>query len=239
VTNVRILVVDDDEFMQRYYRLLLGSAGWRVLRADDGATAWERFAGGQIPADVVITDVRMPGMSGIELCERIRGQSDVPLLVVSQLQGDAQVVAALEAGADDYIVKPINEAILLAKVRRALQRGSRESLGPGQVFACGGLRFDPGAQTLTKDGVPVRLTRTEYQLFEFLAANAGRIVSPSQILQRVWGDGYEGDLDILRAAIVRLRRKIEDDPAAPAYLVTHVGIGYGLRSSSGASAPAA
>lgn len=225
----RILVVDDDPFGRRYLEATLGDAGWTTTAAADGLTAWDAFRGADPPFDVVVTDVRMPGLSGIELIGRIREvDTRVAVLAVSAMGSDSQVIDGLEAGADDYLTKPVNARVLVAKVRVALRRAEPGEGGVPEIIEAAGLRYDPAAQILTRDGVPVSLTRTELAVVEYLLRNAGRIVSPAQILTAVWGDAYEFETDVLRTALKRVRRKLGDDPRSPEVIRTHVGLGYSI-----------
>lgn len=225
----RILIVDDDPFSRRLLEMALRDAGWQTLSAVDGLAGWEAWSSGRATIDLVISDVRMPGLNGYELIERIRAQdAAVPIIAVSGLDADDQVVAGLEAGADDYLAKPVSVPVLLAKVRAAVRRQQAVMDGEGgNRLAVGDLELVDGAN-LTRSGEPVRLTRTELAVVAYLMRNAGRIVAPAQILGSVWGEAYEDEGEILRAAVLRIRRKLEPDPAAPRYLRTHVGLGYSL-----------
>jgi DNA-binding response OmpR family regulator len=222
----RILVAEDDPFIRRFIAAVAEQAGWELTLTQDGARAWTAFDADPEAFDMVITDVRMPGMSGLELAERIRQVSGMPIIAISAHGSDEQVVAGLEAGADDYITKPLSAPVLVAKIRGALRRAdATPGRGQGRL-EIGDLALEIDARTLTKAGVPVPLTRTELGVLAYLMPNAGRIVSPAQILGHVWGEAYEEENEILRVAILRLRRKIEDDPSKPRYVVTHVGLGY-------------
>ena len=222
----RILVAEDDPFIRRFVAAVAAQAGWEVTLTEDGARAWAAFEADPDAFDVVVTDVRMPVMSGLELAERIRGESSVPIIAISALGSDEQVVAGLEAGADDYVTKPLSAPVLVAKIRGALRRSETAGARGQGRLEIGDLALELDARTLTKGGVPIPLTRTELGILAYLMPNAGRIVSPAQILGHVWGEAYEGENEILRVAILRLRRKIEDDPSKPRYIVTHVGLGY-------------
>lgn len=220
----RVLVAEDDPSSARLVVRGLEAEGWDCILEPDGRAAWERFRTDPHSFDIVITDVRMPGLTGIELCELIRRDSDVPIIITSALDEDEQMLAGIEAGADDYLTKPLNLELLRAKARRALERTSR--LERPAVFTAGELTLDSAARVVSKGGHQLRLTRIEYGILLFLFSNRGRIVTPSEILQKVWGDEYETELGLLRSAMVRLRRVVEDDPANPQYITTHVGLGY-------------
>lgn len=227
--TARILVVDDDPFGRRYLEATLADAGYATVAAADGLAAWEAFRTATLAFDVVVTDVRMPGLSGLELIGRIReGDHRVAVIAVSALGSDAQVVSGLEAGADDYLTKPVSAKILVAKIRIALRR-AEPGLGGGlEPLEAAGLTLDSEAQTVRRGDVLVTLTRTELAVVEYLMRNAGRIVSPAQILTSVWGEAYEFESDVLRTAIKRIRRKLGDDPRRPAVLRTHIGLGYSI-----------
>jgi len=222
----RILVAEDDPFIRRFIAAVAEQAGWDVALTEDGGQAWDSFEAEPDAFDVVVTDVRMPVLSGLELAERIRAHSGVAIIVISALGSDEQIVAGLEAGADDYIAKPLSGPVLVAKIRGALRRADAVAGRPRGQVVVGEIALDHEARTVTKRGEPVALTRTELGILTYLVSNAGRIVAPAQILGHVWGEAYEDENEILRVAILRLRRKIEDDPSKPRYVLTHVGLGY-------------
>lgn len=224
----RILVAEDDPSASLLMRELLEQAGWTCVVASDGEEAWRRFEADPEGFDVVVTDVRMPGINGIELCERIRRVSDVPIIITSVLARDEQVMVGIEAGADDYVTKPLNLDIMRAKVRRALERGHALEPHSEAVLVAGELSLDPVARVVTRAGEPLHVTRIEYGILRFLLTNKGRIVTPAQILQEVWGEEYETEVQLLRSAMTRLRRVIADDPSEPRYITTHTGMGYQL-----------
>jgi two-component system KDP operon response regulator KdpE len=222
----RILVAEDDKFAQRLMRQVVEAAGWEYVGASDGDEAWRLFDADPEAFDAVITDVRMPRLDGVALCERIRAQSDVPIIITSALTHDAQVLAGIEAGADDYLTKPLNVDLLTAKVRRALERARGIEPVDETPLLVGEIVLDPAARVVTKGGRPLRLTRIGYGILLFLLTNKDRIVTPAQILREVWGEESEADVELLRAAMMRLRRVVEDDPGDPRYISTHVGLGY-------------
>lgn len=222
-----ILVAEDDPFSRRYLEVTLSAAGWEVEAHADGASAWQAFEAGRRGYAVVVTDVRMPALNGLELIRRVRdADPDVAILAVSGLDSDESVVEGLEAGADDYLTKPIGAAVLVAKVKAALRRA--EPSTDASAFAIEGLELDVSARTVRRGGRVVALTPTELALLTYMFRNRGRIVAPAQILTAVWGSAYETENEILRVAMLRLRRKLEDDPSNPRLLQTHVGLGYSL-----------
>jgi DNA-binding response OmpR family regulator len=225
----RILVADDDAFGRRFLELALRDAGWQVVAVADGEAALDAWRMARPRFDVIVTDVRMPRLNGVELIGRVRAEDpDIAVLAVSSLSHDEQVVAGLEAGADDYLTKPVSAPVLVAKVRAALRRSGGTAAVGGHVLSVGDLVFDPTASRLTRAGTPIPLTRTELALVEYLMRNPGRIVSPAQILASVWGEAYEEDNEVLRVAVRRVRRKLEPDPSQPRYLRNHVGLGYSI-----------
>ena len=224
---IRILVAEDDAFGRRYVETTLRASGWEVDAHADGAAAWSAFAEGRRPYAVVITDVRMPGLNGLELIRRIRDvDPGIAILALSSLDSDESVVDGLEAGADDYLAKPVGAAVLVAKVKAALRRA--EPSIDATTLQVGDLQLDVAARTVRKRGQVIALSGTELALLTYLVRNRGRIVAPSQILTAVWGPAYEAENEILRVAVLRLRRKLEDDPSSPTLVRTHVGMGYSL-----------
>jgi DNA-binding response OmpR family regulator len=225
----RILIVDDDPFSRRFMEMTLHDAGWETRSASDGEAGWEAWDSTHPRPDLIVCDVRMPRLNGFELIERIRSvDGDVPIIAVSALGADDQVVRGLEAGADDYLAKPVSAAVLVAKVRAALRRLRAATPGTEGLLVVGELEMDESGSRFTRGGTPIALTRTELAMMAFLMRNAGRIVSPSQILGTVWGEAYEDENEILRTTVLRVRRKLEPDPANPRFLRTHMGLGYSL-----------
>jgi two-component system KDP operon response regulator KdpE len=223
--RARILVVDDEPRYVWAIRVNLEARGYQVLASSDGEEAVELVAGED--PDLVILDVRMPGLDGFEACRRIRQFSTVPILMLTAAAEDADKVEGLDAGADDYVTKPFNAEELLARVRAALRR-VEFSAGKGEnpIYEAGALRVDLAQQRVYVDGKEVELTPTEYRLLRELVRNAGRVLVPDLLLEQVWGPGCAGEHRLLRQAVHRLRRKIESDPQNPQYILTRRGIGY-------------
>lgn len=226
--KTRALVVDDDSELVGLIQSLLGKA-FDSRGARSGQEALKILE--DWPADLVILDLVMSGLDGFGVCQQIRQQSIVPILVLSGRQSDQDKVRALDLGADDYLTKPFNRDELLARVR-ALLRRARQSLSSAPVLDDGWIRIDFGRRLVVVDGHEVRLTPTEYGLLEQLATNPGKLMTHSTLLQRVWGPEYRNELDYLRVFIRRLRRKIEADPAEPQYILTEPRAGYRFHSSS-------
>lgn len=223
-----ILVVDDDPFSRRFLEMTLRDAGWTVRGAEDGMAGWLAWESAARKPDVVISDVRMPRLNGYELIERIRSTDrTAPIIAISALGADDQVIQGLEAGADDYLTKPVSGAVLVAKIRAALRRAESGPV-PGSSLVVGDLALDASGTRFTRGDTPIALTRTELAVVVYLMRQGGRVVSPAQILGAVWGEAYEDENEILRTTILRIRRKLEPDPTQPRYLRTHTGLGYSL-----------
>ncbi len=223
-----ILVVDDEPLVRDVLRHVVEGEGWDCLCASNGVEAWELFSRNPTAFAAVVSDIRMPGGSGLELCRRIRTISEIPLIVVSGLAADADVLAAFEAGADDYVTKPLKIAVFTARLQRAVERSRAGQPPVTDVAAFGDVSVDFANQAVTKNGRSLPVTGTGFRILVFLLANKDHVVSSTQILRHVWGEHREADLDMLRAAVMRLRRIIEDDPRNPRYIMTHKGLGYRL-----------
>ncbi len=221
-----ILVVEDDERIRQALRLGLEDEQYRVTEAESAEHALELFA--RRPAHLVLVDVMLPGLDGFELCRSLRRSSDVPIIIVTARADSHDVVAGLEAGADDYVTKPFVLKEVAARIR-ALLRRVRAGETPGETLTFGTLEIQPDAGIVRKDGEEVSLTKTEFRLVCELAASAGRLLTREILLDRVWGYDYFGDGRLVDVHIRRLRRKIEDDPSNPRHVVTVRGLGYKLQ----------
>jgi two-component system KDP operon response regulator KdpE len=224
----RILIVDDEAQIRKFLRISLEAHGYAVVEAIRGADGVAKCATEQ--PDLVVLDLGLPDADGKDVVRRIREWSQVPILVLSVRQSEAEKVASLDAGADDYVVKPFGIAELLARVR-ALMRGRRRDGEPGgqeAAIVAGELTVDIARHTVTVAGEPVRLTRKEFDLLRVLARNAGRIVTHRQLLAEVWGKAHENDTHYLRVFIGQLRQKLADDPAEPRFIMNEPGVGYRL-----------
>ena len=224
--GARILVVDDEPQILRSLRTTLASHGYDVQTAATGEEALAAVDG-RLP-DLVVLDLVLPGLSGLEVCRRLRARSSLPILVLSARGDERDKVAALDLGADDYLTKPFGVNELLARIRAALRRavGAR---GPSAVVEAGALRVDFDRRQVTLDGAEVRLTPTEFDLLKVLVANAGRVLTHGYLLRTVWGPEYEGESQLLRVFIGQLRRKVERDPSRPQHILTDPGVGYRFR----------
>ena len=225
--GTRILTVEDDERIRTAVRLALEDEGWQVEEADNGEDALDTFT--SAPTDVVLIDIMLPGIDGFEVCRSIRRTSDVPIVMVTARADTHDVVAGLEAGADDYLTKPFAPKELSARIR-ALLRRARSTDPASTHLTFGDLEVVPDEGVVRKDGEAVHLTKTEFRLLVELASSPGRVFSREVLLERVWGYGYFGDGRLVDVHIRRLRTKIESDPANPRHVVTVRGLGYKLQT---------
>jgi len=219
-----LLVIEDEPQMLRFLRPALQGNGYRIVEAIDGANGI-REAATRAP-DVVLLDLGLPDMDGLAVTGRLREWSQVPIVVISARGREDDKVAALDAGADDYVTKPFGVRELLARLRAALRRGAHGAAEP--TLAIGDVEIDLDKRRVTKAGEAVHLTPIEYRLITELARNAGKVLTHTHLLRQVWGPGYTLQSHYLRVYMTQLRRKLEDDPARPKFLVTEAGVGYRL-----------
>jgi two-component system, OmpR family, KDP operon response regulator KdpE len=218
----RVLLVDDEPQLLRALGINLRARGYDVVTAVDGQSALHAAA--KTLPDLVVLDLGLPDLDGVEVVRGLRGWSAVPILVLSARDAQRDKVAALDAGADDYVTKPFGMDELLARVRAALRRATTTDAGP--VVHTPDFEVDLAAKTVVRHGVEVRLTPTEWHLLEVLIRNVGKLVSQRQLLQEVWGPSYGTETNYLRVYLAQLRRKLEPDPSHPRYLHTEPGLGY-------------
>jgi two-component system, OmpR family, KDP operon response regulator KdpE len=218
----RVLVVDDDPQILRAVRTTLHAHGFDVLSAGNGETALDVLTDAEV--DLVILDLGLPGIGGHEVIRRVRGWSDVPIIVLSVRESQDDKVEAFEAGADDYVTKPFGMPELLARMRAVRRRAEGERGEP--VLRFSDLEVDLGRQLVRRGGEPVHLTPTEYRLLHAFVTNPGKLLTHRWLLQRVWGPGYGTESQYLRVFIRQLRSKLGDDPARPRFIVTESGLGY-------------
>lgn len=225
--NVRVLTVEDDERIRQSVKLALEDEGWEVEEATNGEDAIAIF--NRAPTDVVLIDIMLPGMNGFELCRNLRRSSDVPIVMVTARIDTHDVVAGLEAGADDYLTKPFAPKELSARIRALLRRARPSSPGHSRLVF-GDLEIIPDEGKVLLGDSELALTKTEFRLLCELAADPGGVFSREALLDKVWGYGYFGDGRLVDVHIRRLRMKVETDPANPRHVVTVRGLGYRLQS---------
>jgi two-component system KDP operon response regulator KdpE len=224
VSAGKILVVDDDPQIRRVMRATLSGQHYEVVEARNGEEALERFRD-EMP-DLVLLDMNMPGMGGLETCRSLRNGSDAPILILSVRNTEHDKVAALDAGADDYVTKPFGMEELLARIRAALRRAPVSPEGGPHAISGGDLQIDFNTRRVQTGGREVRLTPKEFELLRYLVAHAGRPVPHRELLQAVWGPDYGEQTEYLRVFINQLRKKIEPDPGKPQYVLTEPWVGY-------------
>ncbi|MET7293814.1 response regulator [Streptomyces griseoloalbus] len=220
----RVLVVDDDPAIVRALVINLKARSYEVDAAHDGAAAL-RTAAARHP-DVVVLDLGLPDMDGVEVIRELRGWTRVPILVLSARHASDEKVLALDAGADDYVTKPFGMDELLARLRAAVRRAEPAGDGTDVVVETDGFTVDLAAKKVNRGGKDVRLTPTEWHLLEVLVRNSGRLVAQKQLLREVWGPSYGTETNYLRVYMAQLRRKLEADPSHPKHLITEPGMGY-------------
>ena len=229
----RVLVVDDEPQILRALRINLRVRQYEVFTAATGAEALA--VAGHHPPDLVILDLGLPDLDGVEVIQGLRGWTKAPIIVLSGRADSVDKVEALDAGADDYVTKPFGVEELLARMRAAVRRtGTPEDLPRIQL---GDLTIDLAAKRVIRSGEDIRLTPTEWHLLEVLLRNPGKLLSRNQLLTEVWGPGYADATGNLRLYMAQLRRKLEPDPARPRWLITEPGMGYRYQPSSPAPAP--
>ena len=224
--ELRVLVVDDERSIRRFLKASLGSQ-FVVFEATNGEEALAAVASNR--PDVIILDLGLPDMDGVEVTRRLREWTQVPIIIVSVREQEKDKIAALDAGADDYLTKPFGVGELMARLRSAVRRSAQAETDP--VFTTGDLVVDLNQRIVTMNGQPVLLTPTEYDLLRTFVKHAGKVLTHDQLLRAVWGTAYESETHMLQVNISNLRRKIEPDPVRPGYLITEPGVGYRLRIS--------
>ncbi|QKT08576.1 response regulator [Gordonia sp. X0973] len=221
----RVLVVDDEPQLLRALRINLRARGFEVLTAATGADALRAVA--KTVPDVVVLDLGLPDIDGLEVLAGLRGWTNVPVIVLSSRTDSSDKVSALDAGADDYVTKPFGMEELVARLRAAIRRGvAAPATRADPVVAVATIRIDLAGKQVTRDGEPVRLTPTEWGILELLVRNEGKLVTQREILRTVWGPSYVEQTNYLRVYLASLRRKLEADPSHPRVLITESGMGY-------------
>jgi len=220
----RILVVEDEESFSDALSYMLRKEGFEVAVSGNGPDGIEEFD--RTGADLVLLDLMLPGLSGLEVCRQLRQRSDVPVIMLTAKDAEVDKVVGLEIGADDYVTKPFSARELVARIRAVLRRrGEPEELLNG-VLEAGPVRMDVDRHIVTVNGDGVSLPLKEFELLEFLLRNSGRVLTRGQLIDRVWGSDYVGDAKTLDVHVKRLRAKLEPDPSTPKHLITVRGLGY-------------
>ncbi len=220
----RILVIDDEQAIRRFLHTVLSGPDFTLHEAENGHAGLAAAAA--FKPDVILLDLGLPDLDGIEVIRRIREWSPVPIIVLSVREREDDKVAALDAGADDYLTKPFGVGELLARIRAALRRSLQEI--PEPLFSSADLQVDLGSRRVTVSGAEISLTPTEYDILRLLVTHAGKVLTHGQILKQVWGIAYLEQPHVLRVNISNLRRKIEADPSRPRHIITEPGVGYRL-----------
>ena len=226
----KILLVEDEASFSEALSYVLGKEGFEVVLADTGDGAIAAFDKGG--ADLVLLDLMLPGLSGTEVCRQLRSRSTVPIIMLTAKDTEVDKVVGLELGADDYVTKPYSSRELIARIKAVLRRGLTDdgSIQDQDLMEVGPVKLNIGKHQVSVNGSPVSLPLKEFELLEFLMRNSGRVLTRSQLIDRVWGGDYYGDTKTLDVHIKRLRAKIEADPANPVLIQTIRGLGYKLEN---------
>jgi len=225
MNDKKILIIDDDEGLLQLAGLLFKKTGAQVFTARNGLEGMSQLFAHR--PNLIILDVMMPGMNGFEVCERIRQVSDAPLIMLTALNHEQEMLRGLEAGADDFLSKPFNAEILLARARAVLRRAeSKSAQSPEFHYTNGHLQIDVERHDVSVSGRRIKLTPVEFRLLVYLARNAGKVLTFEQIIANVWGAEYRGSTDYVHVYVSHLRRKLEENTRTPRYIVTLHGVGY-------------
>ena len=225
--NEIILVVEDDTQILNFICYAVKNEGFDYIAANNAQTALSKLVSER--ADIMLLDLGLPDLDGVEVIKKVREWSDMPIIVVSARDQDKEKAAALDSGADDYLTKPFSAIELMARIRVSLRHlRKQKNDGMHAVFMVGGLRMDIDKHLVSLDGVDVHLTPMEYNLLSLLFKNMGKVLTTGIIIREIWGVGYGTDTQALRALMAGLRRKIEQNPAKPRYIMTEIGVGYRL-----------
>jgi two-component system response regulator RegX3 len=226
----KILIVEDESSFSEALSFLLGKEGYDVAVAATGTDAIKQF--NENGADLVLLDLMIPEISGVEVCKTIRTSSQVPIIMLTAKDSEIDKVVGLELGADDYVTKPYSSRELIARIKAVLRRGTNEDIAAENgILTAAGIRLDVGKHQVTVNGTLISLPLKEFELLEFLMRNSGRVLTRTQLIDRIWGGDYYGDTKTLDVHIKRLRSKVEADPANPVLIQTIRGLGYKLETN--------
>lgn len=229
--SVRILIVDDDPAIRKFIRANLEARSYQVFLAADGEEGI-KIIEAELP-DLVLLDIMMPGVDGLEVCRRIRTWSEIPIIILSAREGEMDKVKCLDCGADDYLTKPFSLAELLARIKAVLRRTHDNAENVIQSRYCqGDLEVDLGQNRVILEGQDITLTKTEFKILSYLVVNAGRVITANQILSRVWGEDYIGDNHLVQVFIARLRKRLKDTSKEAKYIETRSGTGYLIKPTA-------
>jgi two-component system response regulator RegX3 len=220
----RILVVEDEESFSDALSYMLRKEGFEVAVSSNGPDGIDEFDRGG--ADLVLLDLMLPGLSGLEVCRQLRQKSDVPVIMLTAKDAEVDKVVGLEIGADDYVTKPFSARELVARIRAVLRRRGEAEEAATAVLEAGPVRMDVDRHVVTVNGAPATMPLKEFELLEFLLRNSGRVLTRGQLIDRIWGSDYVGDTKTLDVHVKRLRAKVEADPSRPRHLMTVRGLGY-------------
>ncbi len=224
VKGARIMIIDDEPQMRRLLKVALTAHGYEIREAETGREGIDQAA--VFHPDLIVLDLSLPDLDGIEVIKQLREWTQTPVIILSVREQEGDKIAALDAGADDYVTKPFSMGELLARLRTALRHAA--GAGDEPVLTFGGLVIDLTRRYVAVDGREVKLTPTEYELLRILVVNAGKVLTHRQLMRTVWGPSYEQETNYLRVYIRQLRQKIEPDPARPRHIITEPGVGYRL-----------
>ncbi len=222
----RVLIVDDEPAIRRFLRVTLTAQAYNIIEAASGQEALEKAAADR--PDIIVLDIGLPDINGIEVTRLLRRWTQIPIIILSVRGAESDKIAALDAGADDYLTKPFGVGELLARLRAALRRVAQTTSEP--VFTSGSLKVDLPRRLITVSGLEVQVTPTEYELLRVLVTHAGKVLTHHFLLREVWGAEYGEEFHMLHVNISNLRRKIEPEPTRPQFIITEPGVGYRLRT---------
>ena len=226
MTNERVLIVDDEPAIRKFLRVTLTAQAYHTIEASCGQEALVKAAADK--PDIVVLDIGLPDINGIEVTRLLREWTQIPIIILSVRGAESDKIAALDAGADDYLTKPFGVGELLARLRAALRRAAQTTSQP--VFTSGNLKVDLARRLITVSGLEVQLTPTEYELLRVLVTHAGKVLTHHFLLREVWGGEYGEEFHMLHVNISNLRRKIEPDSTRPQFIITEPGVGYRLKA---------